>query len=342
MTSTSSVGLSTAHISNGCLQEASESTSPSQLQSGDKVYLLQRAINGSLAQIGVSDVEPDRVYHKGIELIEVYDEDGNLIIREKEKTRHHKRGKVSATISPASRRRLLRLCASFDKATIDQKQVLFATLTYGSDDRALSWTWEDYKRHLNNFLTQLRKKYGKTFFGIWRVEWQKRGVGHFHLVLMFVNGFKAYIDKNWLAETWNQVTGGNQDHLKAGTSIERAKNWKETSKYFSKTMAYMAKETDAEIFTSELADKQLGRHWGYINRDILKNHINIKTSGISRQTFSQLRRVFLKYLKRCKERRGTFNARWWQVFKRRICEHDFNLSVFIEDRVVQRLVEVIE
>jgi hypothetical protein len=104
----------------------------------------------------------------------------------------------------------------------------------------------------------------------------------------------------------------------------------------------MAKETDAEIFTSELADKQLGRHWGYINRDILKNHINIKTSGISRQTFSQLRRVFLKYLKRCKERRGTFNARWWQVFKRRICEHDFNLSVFIEDRVVQRLVEVIE
>ena len=62
------------------------------------------------------------------------------------------------------------------------------------------------------------------------------------MVIMFVDGFKAYIDKDWLAKSWNEITEGNQDHLAAGTSVERARSWKHTGGYFSKTMAYIGKD----------------------------------------------------------------------------------------------------
>ena len=325
LASSSSVGLaSQSHLiatgTEGPIRQASVVPNPYALQDGNTVYLLERAIDGSLARIGPKEVKPMENYHQ---------------VKGMEGTR--KGIPTKPTISRASRRRLLRLCARMDRS-IDQNQVLFLTLTYGSDKKALSWTWTDYKRHLNNFNNRLRRKFGQTFFGLWRIEWQKRGVGHFHMVIMFVNGFKAYIDKDWLAESWNEITEGDQKHLAAGTSIERARSWKNTTGYFSKTMAYIGKD---EAVPKALLNKGLGRHWGYINKDLLKTFIKIKTFSISRKTFFKMRRVFLTYLKKRKEQKKLYDHSWWRVFKDRLCKYDMTMTVFMEDALTQRLLKAV-
>ena len=87
---------------------------------GKRHYKMRLATNGSLAEIGSFSVDWD--FDKPTQ--SKRDQQGG-----------GRRGKVKATISRQSRRRLLSKCASFDRSTIDDKQVLFATLTYGSDKK---------------------------------------------------------------------------------------------------------------------------------------------------------------------------------------------------------------
>jgi len=290
---------------------------------GKRHYKMRLATNGSLAEIGSFSVDWD--FDKPTQ--SKRDQQGG-----------GRRGKVKATISRQSRRRLLSKCASFDRSTIDDKQVLFATLTYGSDKKALAWSWSDYKRHLNHFLTVLRQKFDKKVFGLWRIEWQKRGVGHFHLVLMFVDGFKAYIDKDWLASTWNRITEGDYKHLQAGTSIERAKNWKSTQSYFSKTMAYIGKD---ETVPANLLDKKLGRHWGYINKKVLDNHIKLKTSKITQETFVKLRDYFLDHIKQIAKESGRYNEKAWSSFSDGVCRFNQKMSIFMDTNKIKNMLAIV-
>ncbi len=325
----SSVGLSSqSHLSKTAsispIRQASVVPNPHTLQDGDTVYLLETAVGGSLARLAPTKVKSMENHHHFVGM---------------EGTR--KGIPTKPTISRASRRRLLRLCARLNRSKIDENSTLFVTLTYGSDKKALSWNWTDYKRHLNNFNTRLRRKFGNTFFGIWRVEWQKRGVGHFHMVIMFVDGFKAYIDKDWLAKSWNEITEGNQDHLAAGTSVERARSWKHTGGYFSKTMAYIGKD---EAVPKALLNKGLGRHWGYINKDLLNRYINIKTDSITNKTFFKLKRIFYNYLKRQAEQKKKgikYDHSHWKMFKHRLSKNDMMLNIHMEYAQAQRLLSFV-
>ena len=81
----------------------------------------------------------------------------------------------------------------------------------------------------------------------------------------------------------------------------RAKDWKSTQSYFSKTMAYIGKD---ETVPANLLDKKLGRHWGYINKKVLDSYIKSKTSKITQETFVKLRDYFLGHIKQIAKESG--------------------------------------
>jgi hypothetical protein len=123
---------------------------------------------------------------------------------------------------------------------------LFVTLTYQGFPTA-----KKAKRDLKVFSQRLKRRYPQVC-GIWRVERQERGSIHFHLILWGI----SWLEPSELAELWTDVSDpGNQDALKASTSVERVRSSRGTISYVSK---YIAKTTNDSIIP--------GRQWGYIDR----------------------------------------------------------------------------
>lgn len=203
---------------------------------------------------------------------------------------HGKHGKISR-FSSASRKKLLRYMAKIDRSQLDCAP-LFVTLTYGRDypDDAM-----ECKRHLDNFLKRLAYKFPQATT-VWRAEFQKRGALHFHMIIFCVQ----YICKDWLAKAWNDVIAGDEDHLKAGTSIERSSGYKHTIGYCSK---YVAKKTES-ILDDELKVKEIGRHWGISNRQVFYGILgDSKLVDLTEGEFHEIRRYFRRYMDSCQRKK---------------------------------------
>lgn len=157
----------------------------------------------------------------------------------------HARAEIKV-FSKASRRRLLRLGASIQWGA-DRSLPLFITLCYPA-----VWNpdWRSWKKDLDNFRRALDYRFGKSYGMIWRLEMQERGAPHFHLVLFG----QKFIHYSWVAKTWNKIVGGDLDHLKAGTRVERLKNGRQGMFYISK---YLGKQDQSIIEKGGC-----GRFWG--------------------------------------------------------------------------------
>ena len=228
------------------------------------------------------------------------------------------RGKIKG-FSRKARNRLLWLLASLDKAQINPKEVLFATLTYPGAyviDKGKEIPVEDidgklYKKHLNHFITLLRQRHPEVF-GVIRFEWQAREhstgipVGHYHLCLFGLR----YLCRDWVAETWNRVVGGDNDHLQAGTQVDPAKSWGGTTQYFSKTMAYCGKEAD-EILDKDTGEmvhmRPIGKHWSHLNMKRMKDFIKFRVRELGRKEFFALRRQLFRFHRSTKRRKLMFD-----------------------------------
>ena len=218
------------------------------------------------------------------------------------------RGKITG-FSRKARNRLLWLLASLDKAQINPKEILFATLTYpgayvinkGKEIPVEDIDGKLYKKHLNHFITLLRQKHPNVF-GVIRFEWQQRGVGHYHLCLFGLR----YLCRDWVAQTWNRVVGGDDDHLQAGTQVESARSWGATTQYFSKTMAYCGKVSD-EILDKETGEmvhmRSIGKHWSYLNMKRMRDFIQFRVKELGRKEFFAMRRQLFKLYRSAKRRK---------------------------------------
>jgi hypothetical protein len=122
------------------------------------------------------------------------------------------------------------------------------------------------KEHLRAFCKRLERKFERIAL-VWRMEYQKRGAPHFHLVVYNV----PYIDKKYIQEIWGEIIGQEQPF----TRIESIRTYKHLMWYVSK---YAAKIDDngfnkgaylaagGKISDSE---QSAGRVWGWFNRDLL-------------------------------------------------------------------------
>lgn len=161
------------------------------------------------------------------------------------------RGKVS-TFSAASRKRLRDTCHQVRRDSLP----IFVTLTYPGEFPTDSKVW---KRHLDNFSRALAH-IGKGRIGaIWKLEPQKRGAPHFHLLVWGVRNLKRF--RQWLALVWYRIVGsGDERHLRVGTQAAQVRSQRGVVSYATK---YMGKLIDGDGWDNP------GRFWGVLHRDAI-------------------------------------------------------------------------
>jgi hypothetical protein len=159
---------------------------------------------------------------------------------------HARRGKVRE-FTRRSRTRLQQTLCAVPIAHVG-RGLLFVTLTY---PRAWPGSWPVWKRQLDTLLKRLRRKF-PAFGAVWKLEPQRRGAPHFHLLVVGV----PFIAKAWLSRSWYEVVkSGDARHLAAGTQVQLARSHRGVVSYAAK---YTAKRQDLPPDWQE----GVGRFWG--------------------------------------------------------------------------------
>lgn len=157
------------------------------------------------------------------------------------------RGLISS-FTAAARNRLLHKLAS-----IVALPGSFTTLTYHNHQL----TAAESKVHLDTFLKRFKRRFPNSSL-CWKLEYQKRGMPHYHMIVWFAPGEFPGPDlyRRWLSRTWWDVTGRFSDaHFKAGT--QHIEPWGQWHRYLAK---YVSK---LDIPPEETHP---GRFWGFHNR----------------------------------------------------------------------------
>lgn len=145
-----------------------------------------------------------------------------------------KRGKISG-FSNASRKRFLESIAK----TRNQENGSFITLTYPGEYSPDPRRW---KRDLDVFMKALKRQQ-PGIAGFWRLEFQRRGAPHYHLITFGRAGDLETL-RTWCSETWYRVVdSGDERHLKAGTNVRQIENRAHAMRYASKYAAKVATST---------------------------------------------------------------------------------------------------
>ncbi len=149
--------------------------------------------------------------------------------------------------SKGSRRSMQKLVSQLKTSAVCAG--LFVTLTYPS--RFPDGT--KAKRDLHTFLKRLKRAYPGVA-GLWKLEPQKRGAPHFHLICLGAE----YIPHEWVATAWFEVVGSRDvRHWAAGTEVRRVKSHQHAVHYVSK---YIAKPTESYEDGDGLGE--VGSRWG--------------------------------------------------------------------------------
>lgn len=168
------------------------------------------------------------------------------------------RGRIEG-FSSGARRRLMRYVARLKQ---DVKP-LFVTLTYPSE---FSRSYKEWKNDLDKLARRFHTKYPGGAF-IWRLEPQKRGAPHYHLLVYGVVSGGEFIE--WCHKAWYEsVKSGDLRHLAHGVHVEALRSPRGVRSYVSKYIA--KKQTLQPDFSkgvqqdgSEVVDwNQVGRWWG--------------------------------------------------------------------------------
>ena len=211
----------------------------------------------------------------------------------------------------------LRLCRTLASIPRDSK-ALFVTLTYPKGCRIDT---KSAKRHdLQAFKKQFERHYGKHA-AVWRMEFCD-GIPHFHLLLFFPKHLiisKALLAeiREWVARTWWEVCGRiSEEHLRAGTSVERPRS-------LVRTMKYISKAEPSQISSSpwEGPTRHAGRRWGVWRRALLP--VEWVETSVSLEDAFKLRCILREHLG-LKNRPGVLTFR-----------------VFIRDDHIKRLLELL-
>lgn len=157
------------------------------------------------------------------------------------------RGKRADVVgfSRASRKRLMQLFASIDSTAL-LGETMFVTLTYHRE-----WPEDpaDWKSQLQKFFRKLERKYGQHGI-IWRLEYQKRGAPHWHLMIVG----ETRIDVAWARSAWGRIAHQASEYQGAySVDVELLDTVEKAEVYLAK---YLAKNADGTI------PAKAGRMWG--------------------------------------------------------------------------------
>lgn len=163
----------------------------------------------------------------------------------------------------------------------------FITLTYHE-----TWPKDRHgrKAHLDAFRKRLERCYGH-FPAVWRLEFQKRGAPHYHLLAWLpVHRLPGGLWRlrEAVAWFWNDVVDpGNVKHLQASTSLEIPRSWRGVNSYAAKYMGKLERLQEGA--------PSVGRFWGVWRRGMLP--ITYITHSLTTNRALRLRRVFRNFSK---------------------------------------------
>lgn len=174
-----------------------------------------------------------------------------------------KRGRIRC-LSAKSRKNLQRKLGIVKRT--ETAKALFVTLTWhegwGSD-------WRAWKAALAAFARRLERRYPHMAF-VWRMEAQRRGAPHFHLIVYNVPWLSAKTVARWWAEVIDAADDKMQ--IESGTEVRRVKSQGQAvgyvAKYTSKDEGYEFRAWDGGTVVEET-----GRLWGVVNRRYLPESI---------------------------------------------------------------------
>jgi len=172
--------------------------------------------------------------------------------------------------SSQSRARLIREVSSYGSMV-----PIFVTLTYGAEYPEPLET----KKHLKAWWRRISSAH-PDYFAVWKLEFQKRGAPHYHLLVYSKKG-RPRICKDFLKESWWQAT--KTKNLR--TEVKRLRShrggvWYAT-KYLAKTEVYKPPVDPSETGNARQSVPGPGRFWGIMSR---KN----KPDNVSHYMLSQL------------------------------------------------------
>lgn len=234
-----------------------------------------------------------------------------------------KREKCSS-FSEASRRRMIQKMAQLN---LNGYYEVFVTLTYPS---VYSPSWQTWKRDLDVFMKWLSRQCPNVVGCLWRVEFQKRGAPHYHLVLICdesvctctpisytdkhskqkktkhhptckMHAFRSEIAKKWpnvvrdsyMAECDdNAVRSAYLGHYQA--HLKAGTNCEQVGSR-RQLMAYVAKYV-AKVDGGNVPD-EWGRTWGFRNLNGTLDFSAVEIVALSFDESVQLKRMVRKWLK---------------------------------------------
>jgi len=176
--------------------------------------------------------------------------------------------------SEKSRVKMLERFASLDYSPFNESTSLTAliTLTYPGDWLSVAPSAQSAKRHLQMFRKRFERAFGRPLFGLWKMEFQRRGAPHFHLFAPIPIGVQF---NDWLSNTWSEVVdhpnpSEKEKHRLAGTGVDLAKGL--TAENAQLISFYFSKHSSAGNGPKEYQNKPpeewqsqgtVGRYWGY-------------------------------------------------------------------------------
>lgn len=254
----------------------------------------------------------------------------DVFARSRDVKRTGRRGNVT-TFSRASRKRLLDLFNS-----LDVKLARRATLITLTTREVL--TPREFKRDFRALVERIRRRFSdrSDMSGVWRLEYQRRGAPHVHLIMFNM----PYLQFSELRQMWGEIV--NQPDV--SVNIKLIKNHRQLMSYVSK---YVAKNPDAPeggagstlldvgsyLHAEGVSDEETrqdgeaaeqesaGRVWGYYRRAALPfATLKVVEGDISYVALHTMKRAARKHYKRAS--RGQFSgftlycdsSQWFRYF----------------------------
>lgn len=223
------------------------------------------------------------------------------------------RGKV-AGFSPAARLRLIRRMAR-----VNASEAIFLTLTFPERYPDAP----EAKDRLRAFWERCRRRWPRVA-AIWRMEAQRRGAPHFHILLFNIPFMPIEKIRQW----WEEI---NADLVAADPiqiDIKKLRNARRVmayvSKYTAKLEEHQFRSYDAELFLDDGVYLHAGRLWGVHNKAHLPTRIRhfITVSGVPDELFTavkELMRSEWRYLNEMPDRGGVvFTANADRIYYRAV------------------------
>ncbi|MEM9656353.1 MAG: hypothetical protein AAGA65_30015, partial [Actinomycetota bacterium] len=166
--------------------------------------------------VGLRVTDPRDSSDPYFEDIEI-DEEGNVVERQ-QPTRE-----PITEFSRKSRTRLIRRCLSIPWGDYvgPGERIHVVTLTAPADHLDVFKDHRDGYRALRAFQDRLRHATGEKARGFWKLEFQRRGAPHWHLILITPRQISGQRFSTWLSQAWYESVGsGAESHLRAGTSVD--------------------------------------------------------------------------------------------------------------------------